>query len=155
MPYHKDCQFLYLSDVQATKAAGSVTWQNIPTLSLSSRECYITVVKINVLYNAAQTHNDIIVKGSIPTMNYKSTDNNDPVVAVLHSDDNKIFDLNIENPIHLFSNDNIKNFKLTLSETDGTATAAPSACNVLLKIDYFNQSEQQEQFLMELPKHLN
>jgi hypothetical protein len=153
MPYH-DCQFLYLSDVQATKGAGFASWQNIPTLSLSSRECYITVAKINVLYNAAQAHNDIIVKGSIPTMNYKSTDNNDPVVAVLHSDDNKIFDLNIENPIHLFSNDNIKNLKLTLSETDGTATAAPTACNVLLKLEYVNQSEKEEQFLMELPKRI-
>jgi len=153
MPYH-DCQFLYLSDAQATKAAGSVTWQNIPTLSLSSRECYITAVKINVLFGASQTHNDIVVKGSIPTMNYKSSDNSEPVIAVLHSDDDKIFDLNIENPIHLFSNDNIKNFKITLSETDGSATATPNACNVLLKLEYVNQSEQQEQFLMELPKRI-
>jgi hypothetical protein len=153
MPYH-DCQYLYLSDAQATKAAGSVSWQNIPTLSLSSRECYITAVKVNVLYTAAQSHADIVVKGSIPTMNYKASDNSEPLIAVLHSDDNKIFDLNIENPIHLFSNDNIKNFKITLSETDGTATAAPNACNVLLKIDYVNQSEQQEQFLMELPKRI-
>ena len=153
MPY-QDCQYLYLSDAQATKAAGSVTWQNIPTLSLSSRECYITAVKINVLYNAAQSHADIVVKGSIPTMNYKASDNSEPLIAVLHSDDSKIFDLNIENPIHLFSNDNIKNFKLTLTETDGTATGAPDACNVLLKLDYVNQSEQQEQFLMELPKRI-
>jgi len=153
MPY-QDCQYLYLSDAQATKAAGSVTWQNIPTLSLSSRECYITAVKINVLYNSAQTHADIVVKGSIPTMNYKSSDNSEPVIAVIHSDDNKIFDLNIENPIHLFSNDNIKNFKLTLSQTGGTATAAPTACNILLKLEYVNQSEQQEQFLMELPKRI-
>lgn len=151
--YH-DCQYLYLSDAQATKGAGFVSWQNIPTLSLSSRECYITAVKINVLFGASQTHNDIVVKGSIPTMNYKSSDNSEPVIAVLHSDDDKIFDLNIENPIHLFSNDNIKNFKLTLTETDGSATATPNACNILLKIDYVNQSEQQEQFLMELPKRI-
>ena len=103
---------------------------------------------------ASQTHNDIVVKGSIPTMNYKSSDNSEPVIAVLHSDDDKIFDLNIENPIHLFSNDNIKNFKITLSETDGSATATPNACNVLLKLEYVNQSEQQEQFLMELPKRI-
>lgn len=154
MPYH-DCQYLYLSDAQASKSAGGCEWQNIPTLSLSSRECYITVVKINVLFGASQTHNDIVVKGSIPTMNYKSSDNSEPVIAVLHSDDDKIFDLNIENPIHLFSNDNIRNFKITLTETDGSATATPNACNVLLKLDYVNQSEQQEQFLMELPKHLN
>ena len=153
MPY-SDCQYLYLSDAQASKAAGSVTWQNIPTLSLSSRECYITAVKINVLFGASQTHNDIVVKGSIPTMNYKSSDNSEPVIAVIHSDDDKIFDLNIENPIHLFSNDNIKNFKITLSETDGSATATPNACNILLKLEYVNQSEQQEQFLMDLPNRI-
>ena len=153
MPYH-DCQYLYLSDAQASKSAGGVEWQNIPTLSLSSRECYITVVKINVLFGASQTHNDIIVKGSLPTMNYKATDNSEPVIAVLHSDDDKIFDLNIENPIHLFSNDNIRNFKIALTETDGSATATPNACNVLLKLEYVNQSEQQESFLSELPKRI-
>jgi len=153
MPY-SDCQYLYLSDAQATKGVGFASWQNIPTLSLSSRECYITAVKINVLYNSAQSHADIVVKGSIPTMNYKSSDNSEPLLAVLHSDDAKVFDLNIENPIHLFSNDNIKNFKLTLSETDGAATATPDACNILLKLEYVNQSEQQEQFLMELPKRI-
>jgi len=153
MPY-SDCQYLYLSDAQASKGAGFAYWQNIPTLSLSSRECYITAVKINVLFGASQTHNDIVVKGSIPTMNYKSSDNSEPVIAVIHSDDDKIFDLNIENPIHLFSNDNIKNFKITLSETDGSATATPNACNILLKLEYVNQSEQQEQFLMELPKRI-
>ena len=152
--YHY-CQYLYLSDAEATKSGNTVTWQNIPTLSLSSRECYITAVKINVLYNSAQTHADIVVKGSIPTMNYKSSDNSEPLLAVLHSDDSKVFDLNIENPIHLFSNDNIKNLKLTLSETDGAATATPDACNILLKLEYINQSEHQEQFMLELPKHLN
>jgi len=151
--YH-NCQYLYLSDAEASKAAGSVTWQNIPTLSLSSRECYITAVKINVLYNDAQSHADIVVKGSLPTMNYKSSDNSEPVIAVIHSDDKKIFDLNIENPIHLFSNDNIKNLKLTLTETDGSATVTPNACNLLLKIDYVDQEKQQESFLMELPSRL-
>lgn len=153
MPYH-DCQYLYLSDAQASKSAGGVEWQNIPTLSLSSRECYITAVKINVLFGASQNHNDIVVKGSLPTMNYKASDNSEPVIAVLHSDDGFIFDLNIENPIHLFSNDNIKNFKITLTETDGSATATPNACNVLLKLDYVNQEKQQESFLMELPKRI-
>ena len=151
--YH-NCQYLYLSDAEASKAAGSVTWQNIPTLSLSSRECYITAVKINVLYNDAQSHADIVVKGSIPTMNYKSSDNSEPVIAVIHSDDKKIFDLNIENPIHLFSNDNIKNLKLTLTETNASATGTPNACNVLLKIDYVDQEKQQESFLSELPKRI-
>tara|TARA_R110000803_G_scaffold9115_3_gene29034 strand:- start:3165 stop:3611 length:447 start_codon:yes stop_codon:yes gene_type:complete len=145
---------LYLSDDQATKTAGVVSWQNIPTLSQSSRECYITVAKINVIFGSTQAHSDIVVKGSIPTMNYKSTDNSEPLVAVLHSDDGKVFDLNIENPIHLLSNDNIKSFKISLTETDGTATGSADSCNVLLKIEYVDQDKQTENYLSEIPKHL-
>jgi hypothetical protein len=52
----------------------------------------------------------------------------------------------------LFSNDNIKSFKLTLLQTDESATGTPSACNVLLKLEYVDQAKQQESFLSELPK---
>lgn len=152
---YSNCQYLYLSDDQAIIGAGRVEWQNIPTLSQSSRECYVTVAKINVVFAASQNHSDIVVKGSIPTINYKSTDNSEPLVAVLHSDDGKVFDLNIENPIHLLSNDNIKSFKISLSTTDAAVlTVAAGSCNVLLKIDYVDQEKQTDRYLSELPKHL-
>tara|TARA_R110000822_G_scaffold287054_1_gene408355 strand:- start:299 stop:739 length:441 start_codon:yes stop_codon:yes gene_type:complete len=146
---------LYLSDDQAIISAGSVKWQNIPTLSQSSRECYITVAKINVVFAASQNHSDIVVKGSLPTMNYISTDNSDPLLAVLHSDDGKVFDLNMENPIHLLSNDNIKSFKISLTETDGTVTVSPDSCNVLLKIEYIDQLEQTELYISQKPLTLD
>ena len=149
-----NCEYLYLSDDQAIIGAGRVEWNNIPTISQSTRECYITAVRLNVLFTGVQTHNDVIVKTSIPTMNYTSTDNGQPLVAVLHSDDSKLFDLNIDNPIHLLSNDNIKSFKLTLLQTDETATGTPSACNILLKLDYVDQERQTDRYLSELPKHL-
>ena len=153
MPY-SNCSYLYLSDLQATKTAGFVTWNNIPLLSQSTRECYVTVAKINVVYGSTQPHADIVVKGSLPTMNYTATDNSEPLVAVLHSDDGKVFDLNIENPIHLLSNDNLKSFKITLTQTDGTVTPSPASCNVLLKIEYVDQAKQTESYLSEIPKHL-
>ena len=151
-----NCQYLYLSNSEAIKTAGSVLWQNIPTLSQSSRECYITVSKINVVFSASQNHSDIIVKGSLPTVNYKSTDNSEPLIAVLHSDDGKVFDLNIENPIHLLSNDNIKSFKLSLSTTNTTAlTVAADSCNVLMKIEYIDQLEQTELYISQKPRTLD
>lgn len=153
---YSNCQYLYLSNSEAIKTAGSVLWQNIPTLSQSSRECYITVSKINVVFSASQNHSDIIVKGSIPTINYKSTDNSEPLIAVLHSDDGKVFDLNIENPIHLLSNDNIKSFKLSLSTTNTTAlTVAADSCNVLMKIEYIDQLEQTELYISQKPRTLD
>ena len=152
---YSNCQYLYLSDDQAIISAGSVKWQNIPTLSQSSRECYITVAKINVVFAASQNHSDIVVKGSLPTMNYISTDNSDPLLAVLHSDDGKVFDLNMENPIHLLSNDNIKSFKISLTETDGTVTVSPDSCNVLLKIEYIDQLEQTELYISQKPLTLD
>ena len=160
MSYPKNCQYLYLSDSQAVKTstsdAGFVTWNNIPTLSQSTRECYITAVRINVVFTGetGQSHNDIIVKSSIPTVNYSSTDNSEPLLAVLHSTDSELFDLNIDNPVHLLSNDNIKSFKLTLLQTDETATGTPSACNVLLKFTYVDQEKQTDRYLSELPKRI-
>ena len=163
--YQSNCRYLYLSDSQATKTAGFVEWKNIPTLSQSTRECHVTAVRLNVVFNAAQTHNDIVVKCSLPTMNYTTTDNSEPIIAVLQStrkpiitagvgDSSELFDLNTENPIHLLSNDNIKSFKLTLLQTDETATGTPSACNVLLKFDYVDQAKETESYLSEIPKHL-
>ena len=160
MSYPQNCQYLYLSDSQATKtstsAAGYVTWNNIPSMSQSTRECYVTAVRLNVVFTgeAGQSHNDIIVKSSIPTVNYTSTDNSEPLIAVLHSDDSKLFVLNIDNPVHLLSNDNIKSFKLILLQTDESATGTPSACNVLLKFTYVDQAKQTDRYLSELPKHL-
>ena len=153
MPY-SNCSYLYLSDLQATKTAGFVTWNNIPLLSQSTRECYVTVAKINVVFNSTQTHTDIVVKGSLPTMNYTASDNSEPLVAVIHSSDGKVFDLNIENPIHLLSNDNLKSFKITLTETDGVATDTPDSCNVLLKIDYIDQVAHTNDILLEIPRQL-
>ena len=150
-----NCQYLYLSSSQATKGAGFVTWNNIPSMSQSTRECYITAVRLNVVFTAVQTHSDIIMKTpSIPTMNYTATDNSEPLIAVLHSNDSKLFDLPTQNPIHLLSNDNIKSFKLTLLQTDETATGTPSACNVLLKFDYVDQVKETENYLNDIPKHL-
>jgi hypothetical protein len=151
---HTNCQYLYLSDAQATKSAGFVTWQNLPTLSQSTRECYVTAVRLNVVFTAVQTHSDILIKGSLPTMNYKASDNSEPLIAVLHSNDSKLFDLPTENPIHLFSNDNIKSFKLTLLQTDETATGTPSACNVLLKFDYVDQAKETQSYLSVLPNRI-
>ena len=152
---YSNCQYLYLSDDQALIGAGSVSWQNIPTLSHSSRECYITVAQINVVFGSGQSHTDILVKGSLPTMNYISTDNSEPLLANLHSTDNKVFDLNIENPIHLLSNDNIKSFKISLTKADGSVTGSPASCNVLLKIEYIDQLEQTEIYISQKPLTLD
>jgi len=154
---HTNCQYLYLSSSQATKGAGFVTWNNIPSMSQSTRECYITAVRLNVVFtpDPPQTHSDIIVKTpSIPTMNYTATDNSEPLIAVLNSNNSIFFDLPTENPIHLLSNDNIKSFKLTLLQTDETACGTPSACNVLLKIDYIDQVAHTNDILLDIPRHL-
>jgi hypothetical protein len=153
-----NCQYLYLSNSQATKGAGFVTWNNIPSMSQSTRECYITAVRLNIVFtpDPPQTHSDIIVKTpSIATMNYTSTDNSEPLIAVLNSNNSIFFDLPTENPIHLLSNDNIKSFKLNLLQTDETATSTPIACNVLLKFDYVDQLEQTELYISQKPRTLD
>jgi hypothetical protein len=150
-----NCQYLYLSSSQATKGAGFVTWDNIPSMSQSTRECYITAVRLNIVFTAVQSHSDIMVKTpSIATMNYTATDNSEPLLAVLHSNNSKYFDLPTENPIHLLSNDNIKSFKLNLLQTEETETGTPHACNVLLKFEYIDRAKETENYLSEIPRHL-
>ena len=154
---HTNCQYLYLSSSQATKGQGFVTWDNIPSMSQSTRECYITAVRLNVVFTLAapQSHSDIIVKTpSIATMNYTATDNSEPLIAVLSSSNSIFFDLPTENPIHLLSNDNIKSFKLTLLQTEETATSTPIACNVLLKFEYIDQVAHTNDILLDIPRHL-
>jgi hypothetical protein len=154
---HTNCQYLYLSSDQATKGQGFVSWDNIPSMSQSTRQCYITAVRLNVVFTLAapQSHSDIIVKTpSIATMNYTATDNGEPLLAVLSSSNSIFFDLPTENPIHLLSNDNIKSFKLTLLQTEETATSTPVACNVLLKFEYVDQAKETENYLSGIPKHL-
>jgi hypothetical protein len=154
---HVNCQYLYLSHSQATLGAGFVTWNNIPTMSQSTRECYVTAVRLNIVFTLAapQSHSDIIVKTpSIATMNYTATDNSEPLIAVLSSSNSIFFDLPTENPIHLLSNDNIKSFKLTLLQTDETPTSTPVACNVLLKFEYIDQVVHTNDILLDIPRHL-
>jgi hypothetical protein len=93
----------------------------------------------------------------IPVMNYASTDNDIPMVAMLEQGaDTKIYHLPTGNDIHLLSNDNLKNINIVTEDNFGNVITlgAGDSLEVVIKLDYVDQQEVTNQYISEVPKHL-
>lgn len=152
MPYH-NCTYLFLHDAQKSVSGNKIIWNNLPILSGSSRECYITVVDCKLILSNSSTKS-VNLKLNIPVRNYYSSSNLSPVSAILHTDDNTSYDLQHENAVHLLSNDNLRTVTFELFNNLGAEVDDISSLEVMLKIEYIDQKEETEKFLSEIPKHL-
>ena len=92
-------KYLFLANVQRQQSPENAVWNNLPTLSQSTRECYLTIVNFKVTFHSTETHTSVNVKMNIPSANYFSSDNSNPVVAFLTTTDSKVYTLGIENDI--------------------------------------------------------
>ena len=151
MPYH-NCNYLFLHEAQRDVT----TWRNLPTLPNSRRECYITVTDCKLVFDATQTHESVNLKMVIPTLNYTSSSNDSPIVAMLNTVDKKLFDMQHDNQIHLLTNDQLKKCEFILEDNDGTVLTidADDSLEIMIKIEYIDQSKEEEKYLSEIPKHL-
>jgi len=151
MPYH-NCNYLFLHEAQRDVT----TWRNRPTLPNSRRECYITVTDCKLVFDATQTHESVNLKMVIPTLNYTSSSNDSPIVAMLNTVDKKLFDMQHDNQIHLLTNDQLKKCEFILEDNDGTVLTidADDSLEIMIKIEYIDQSKEEEKYLSEIPKHL-
>ena len=104
------------------------------------------------------TQDSINVKMIIPTLNYTSSSNDSPMVAMLDTDPNnkKIYSLDHENSIHILTNDSLKKVEFVLEDNNGTTVTidAADSFEVMLKIEYLDQEKQTENYLSEVPKLL-
>jgi hypothetical protein len=145
--------YLYLDDAQRS----GTTWTNLPTLSNSRRECYLTLVHVDLVFDSTQTHESIVLRMNIPTMNYFSSSNNSPVVAMLDvAADKKVYTLMTENQIHLLTNDDLKRCSFSLEDTAGvpiTIDADDSLC-IMVQLEYIDQEGMTNKYLTEQPKML-
>jgi hypothetical protein len=99
-------------------------------------------------------------------MNYASSSNSIPVIAMLSQGtnniassggtENKVFELIHADQIQLFSNDNLKRAKFVLEDEDGAEVVldADDRLDIMLKIDYVDQVAVVNQYISEVPKHL-
>ena len=151
MPYH-NCNYLFLHEAQRDVT----TWRNLPTLPNSRRECYITITDCKLVFDSTQTHESVNLKMVIPTLNYTSSSNDSPIMAMLNTADKKLFDMQHDNKIHILTNDQLKKCEFILEDNDGNVLTidADDSLEIMIKIEYIDQSKEEEKYLSELPKHL-
>ena len=150
-------KYLFLSEAQRSDTGTSgARWLNLPTLSQSTRECYLTIVNCSIVFDATTTHESIVVKMRIPTTNYFSSDNEDPVVAFLSNVDLKYYEFVHDNKIQLLTNDQLKSVEFILEDNNGSTISidAGDSMNIMLELTYVDQREQVMSQLSTVPQHL-
>ena len=141
-------------------------WNNLPTLSQSSRECYISVSSAKLIFDDVPLFYAVKLKIDLPVINYASSSNSMPVIAMLSqgtnnitssgTTENKVFELIHADQIQLFSNDNLKRAKFVLEDEYGTEIVldANDKLDIMLKIDYIDQGAITNQYISEQPMRL-
>jgi len=155
-------KYLFLENAQRNLSV----WDNLPTLSQSSRECYISVSSAKLIFGDIALFYAVRLKIDLPVMNYASSSNSIPVIAMLSQGTNNItssgttenivFELIHADQIQLFNNDNLKRAKFVLENEDGEEIVldADDRLDIMLKIDYVDQLAVTNQYIGETPKHL-
>ena len=155
-------KYLFLENAQRNLSV----WDNLPTLSQSSRECYISVASVKLIFDYVPLFYAVRLKIDLPVMNYASSSNGIPVIAMLSqgtnnitsegTTENKVFELIHADQIQLFSNDNLKRAKFVLEDEDGAEIVldADDRLDIMLKIDYVDQQSVANQYISEVPMRL-
>jgi hypothetical protein len=155
-------KYLFLENAQRNLSV----WDNLPTLSQSSRECYISVSSVKLIFDDITLFYAVRLKIDLPVMNYASSSNSIPVIAMLsqgtnnitssETTDNKVFELIHADQIQLFSNDNLKRAKFVLEDENGAEIVldADDKLDIMLKIDYVDQLAVTNQYISETPMRL-
>ena len=149
-------KYLYLSEVNRNFDKSNPTWNNLPTISQSSRECYLTITDATIVFNSTQTHDSLNIKMNIPTSNYFSSDNESPMVAFTDTTNDKLYRVQHDNKISILTNDNLKTIEFILEDNNAeviTLTTVDSM-EVMIKLDYIDQDEMIQSYLSERPKLL-
>ena len=155
-------KYLFLENAQRNLSV----WDNLPTLSQSSRECYISASSVKLIFDEVPLFYAVKLKMDLPVINYASSSNSTPVIAMLSqgtnnitsdgTTENKVFELIHADQIQLFSNDNLKRAKFVLEDEDGTEIVleADDRLDIILKLDYIDQAAVTNNYISEIPKHL-
>ena len=149
-------KYLFLNSEQLTNVDGVATWNNLPVLSESRRECYINVAHACAVFSTARSHSEALLKINLPSLNYFSSSNNAPVMEYLQSDDNLVFEPVYESPIKLLTNDALKKIEIQLIDNGADVIDIDDleSLSVVLKIDYVDQDAMANQYLSQMPSLL-
>ena len=149
-------KYLFLNSEQLTNVDGVATWNNLPVISESRRECYINVVHACAVFSTALSHSEALLKINLPSVNYFSSSNNAPVMEYLHSDDNLTFEPVYESPIKILSNDALKKIEIQLIDNGADVIDIDDleSLSIVLKIEYVDQDAMANEYLSQMPSLL-
>ena len=149
-------KYLFLNSEQLTNVDGVATWNNLPVISESRRECYINVVHACAVFTEALSHSEALLKINLPSVNYFSSSNNAPVMEYLHSDDNLTFEPVYESPIKILSNDALKKIEIQLIDNGADVIDIDDleSLSIVLKIEYVDQDAMANEYLSQMPSLL-
>jgi hypothetical protein len=141
---------------------GKAVWINLPKLSLTSRQCYLSVAQFGFTKNAAGVDNRFMIKLNIASENYYSSDNEGVVMCSLEPtrvvQPRTLFQLSNESgfPIEILTNDNYSRLEFTLLDFNGLPFAVDDAdvIDIVLKFDYPEVEEIQQTYVATMPKNL-
>jgi hypothetical protein len=149
-------KYLFLNSEQLTNVDSVATWNNLPVLSESRRECYINVAHACAVFSTALSNREALLKINLPSVNYFSSSNNAPVMEYLQSDDNLVFEAVYESPIKLLTNDALKKIEIQLTDNAGDVIDLDDleSLTVVLKLDYIDQAAMANEYLSQMPSLL-
>lgn len=151
-------KYLFLSNANvASISGGKVVWNNLPTLSESTRECYVSIYDMSVQVSTTTDKSPIFVKLNLPSINYFSSDNRSPTMRTLpFTNNDDVFASNSGSPsIELLTNDNLKSIEVELVDIENEPTNLDVlSVNLTLKIDYVDQKAIAQDYLSQIPMRL-
>ena len=153
---YDECKFLFLSKKQAVEDNGVIVWNNLPTLSESRRQCYITVANAVVVFTSALAESQVLVQMNLPTGNYYSSNNDEPIVSFLQSSDLNLYEPLYPSSVKLLSTDQLKNIEIKLLNTDYGELDVNNvdSINITLKLEYIDTQKQVMSYLSTKPTTL-
>ena len=153
---YDECKFLFLSTKQADVVGNALIWNNLPTLSESRRQCYITVANAVVVFTSALAESQVLVQMNLPTGNYYSSNNDEPIVSFLVSADLAEYGLAFEPSIKILSTDQLKKIELKLLNPDYAVIDVNNvdSINIMLKLEYIDTQKQVMSYLSTKPSTL-
>jgi len=153
---YDECKFLFLSTKQADVVGNALIWNNLPTLSESRRQCYITVANAVVVFTSALAESQVLVQMNLPTGNYYSSNNDEPIVSFLQSSDLNLYEPLYPSSVKLLSTDQLKNIEIKLLNTDYGELDVNNvdSINITLKLEYIDTQKQVMSYLSTKPSTL-
>lgn len=152
-------KYLFLSNADQSNSGGVVTWNNLPTLSESTRECYVSIsnMELEFIESLPASPDQILIKANLPYMNYFSSNNDLPVLQYLITDNFAGYKPNLQTTLELLTNDNLKRFQIQIVNGNGNLITekAIKSINLTLKLDYIDQQAMTQQYLSQKPMTLS